>query len=314
MTIASGGPWLRLTRLSLGVLAVGVTVACSAGADSTSVTVAPSSSTAVETPTPERDGVTSPEPTATPGALAAKVPSAHVHGLGRDPSSGKVLVATHDGLFVYEGASPARVGPVIDLMGFTVAGPGHYYASGHPGPGTDLPQPVGLIETRDGGRTWTVLSRGGESDFHTLTATGETVVGFDGAVRSTADGRTWNTANLNMEPRTLAGSRSGTTVLATTEDGLMRSTDSGSSWRRVGKAPLLLMAAFGDGESVVGLTPHGQVYTSTDAGQTWQATQLVAPEAQALHAAGEGDDMEVLVASGQTLLSSIGGRPFEPLR
>ena len=206
------------------------------------------------------------------------------------------------------------MGPVIDLMGFTVAGPGHYYASGHPGAGTDLPQPVGLIETRDGGQTWTVLSRGGESDFHTLTASGQAVVGFDGQVRSTTDGRSWSNASLNMEPRTLTGSRSGTTVLATTEDGLMRSTDSGLSWRRVDQAPLLLMAAFGDGEAVVGLTPNGQAYTSPDAGQTWQATQLVAPDAQALHASGEGDDLEVLVVSGQTLLASAGGGPFEPLR
>ena len=60
-------------------------------------------------------------------------------------------------------------------MGFTVAGPGHYYASGHPGTATDLPQPVGLIESRDGGRTWAVLSRGGQSDFHALTTSGRTV-------------------------------------------------------------------------------------------------------------------------------------------
>ena len=40
-------------------------------------------------------------------------------------------------------------------MGFSVAGPGHIYASGHPGDGVDLPAPVGLMETRDAGATWT---------------------------------------------------------------------------------------------------------------------------------------------------------------
>ncbi len=48
---------------------------------------------------------------------------------------------------------------MIDLMGFTVAGPGRYLASGHPGLHVDLPQPVGLIETTDGGVTWTPVSR-----------------------------------------------------------------------------------------------------------------------------------------------------------
>ena len=251
-------------------------------------------------------------PSATPRANPVRLPAAHVHAIARDPGSGELLVAAHDGLYVYDGATPKRVGPVIDLMGFTVAGPGHYYASGHPGTATDLPQPVGLIESRDGGRTWTVLSRGGQSDFHALTTSGRTVVGFDGAVRVTADGRTWADGNLDVEPRTLAGSRDGSTVLATTKEGLMRSTDGGVTWRDVDQAPWLLMAAFGDGEAVAGLTPDGQVHTSADAGQTWRATELLAPDVQALHVSGAGGALEVLVADGRSILASIGGQPFEP--
>ena len=87
------------------------------------------------------------------------LPSAHVHAVARDPGSGKLVVAAHDGLYVYDGTTPVRVGPLVDLMGFTVAGPGHYYASGHPGTATDLPQPVGLIESRDGGGRGTPLPR-----------------------------------------------------------------------------------------------------------------------------------------------------------
>ena len=68
----------------------------------------------------------------------------------------------------------------------------------------------------------------------------------------------------------------------------MRSTDAGATWREVDEAPWLLMAAFGDGGAVAGLTPYGQVHTSADAGQTWRATELLAPDAQALHVSGEG--------------------------
>ncbi len=209
----------------------------------------------------------------------------------------------------YDSVTPQRVGPVIDLMGFTVAGPGHYYASGHPGTATDLPQPVGLIESRDGGNTWTVLSRGGASDFHALTTAGSTVVGFDGVLRSTADGRTWREGNLDAQPRTLAGSRDGATVLATTPEGLMHSTDAGLSWRWTEQAPLLLMVAFGDGDTVAGLTPDGQVHTSTDAGRTWRATELLAPDAQALHASGEGEQLEILVATDRTIPHGLHRRP-----
>ena len=268
----------------------------------------------MSTPGPGPESPSGDVTSGSPEAEPVTVPSAHVHAIARDPGSGKLLVAAHDGLYVYEGATPERVGPVIDLMGFTVAGPGHYFASGHPGTATDLPQPVGLIESRDGGRTWTVLSRGGQSDFHALTTAGENVVGFDGALRATADGRRWVDGNLEATPRTLAGTTSGSTVLATTEQGLMRSTDGGATWQRTDQAPLLLMAAFGDGGTVVGVTPQGQVHTSTDAGSTWQASQLLAPDAHALHASGEGENLEILVQSGRTILASTGGEPFQPAR
>ena len=255
-----------------------------------------------------------PSASVTADAEPVTLPSAHVHAIARDPGSGRLVVAAHDGVYVYDGSTPERVGPVIDLMGFTVAGPGHYYASGHPGTATDLPEPVGLIESRDGGATWTVLSRGGQSDFHALTTAGEAVVGFDGALRTTADGRRWTDGRLEAAPRTLAGSSDGSTVLATTAQGLMRSTDGGATWQRTDQAPLLLLAAFGEGDTVVGLTPQGQVHTSTDAGRTWQASQLLAPDAQALHASGKGEDLEILVASGRTILASTGGTPFQAAR
>jgi hypothetical protein len=72
--------------------------------------------------------------------------------------------------------------------------------------------------------------------------------------------------------------------------------------------------AFGDGDTVAGLTPDGQVHTSTNAGQTWRATELLAPDAQALYASGEGDQLEILVANRRTVLTSINGRPFEAMR
>lgn len=49
-------------------------------------------------------------------------------------------------------------------------------------------------QVHDAGRTWTVLSRGGESNFHALAVSSAGVMGFDGALRVTADGKSWTRA------------------------------------------------------------------------------------------------------------------------
>lgn len=251
-------------------------------------------------------------PTPPPSTTAARaVPSGHVHALSREPSTGELLVATHEGLHVYGRGEPRKVGPAIDLMGFTVAGPRHYYASGHPGPGVDLPQPAGLLESRDGGRTWSVLSRGGSSDFHALTAAGHRVVAFDGTLRVSSGGGTWQTGDLGSPPRALASSPEGDRVLATTAEGLMSSDDGGLRWKPVNGAPLLLLVDWVDSRAVAGLTPQGELHLSADAGQTWRATAAAAPEAQALDASrGEGGGVEVVAATHDQLVTSRDGGPL----
>ena len=69
-------------------------------------------------------------------------------GWAGDPRDGALLLATHEGMFRYDADRPKRIGPLIDLMGFTIAGPAHYYASGRANVVLDLPQPVGLIASR----------------------------------------------------------------------------------------------------------------------------------------------------------------------
>lgn len=119
-----------------------------------------------------------------------------MHGLARDPGDGTLYVATHEGLFSYADGEPELVGPVMDLMGFAISGPGEFVASGHQGADSELPEPMGLIRSDDAGRSWEVASRGGESDFHELTTAGPVVMAFDGALRSTEDGTTWTEAAL----------------------------------------------------------------------------------------------------------------------
>lgn len=243
------------------------------------------------------------------------LPSAHVHGVGVNPADGVVYLATHDGLFAYQDGSPVRVGPVIDLMGFTVAGPDHFYASGHPGPGVDLPQPAGLIESTDAGRTWSPRSRQGESDFHALSALDGGVIGYDGQLRTSTDELTWSTVAAPVQPFALASTPQARTVLATSQDGPALSTDAGKSWSMLQEAPLLQVAAMADARTIAGITPDGTVATSEDAGATWSVRGSLAGPPQAVAATRTADGaLQVVAVTPQAVLTSGGsGADFTPV-
>jgi len=246
----------------------------------------------------------SPEPKS---VAAGSLPGEHVHGISRDPGSGRVNLATHEGLFVMQpGASWKQVGPTVDLMGFAISGPGTFYASGHPADGVDLPAPVGLIKSTDAGRTWTVLSRGGESDFHALAASSAGVMGFDGALRVTADGKSWTQGGLTAEPRCLASSPDGSQVLATTNQGVQSSTDGGRTWVPLASAPPLFLAAWADAKTVVGVTTEGKLAISADSGRTWRANPAMVPGGEAVSASrNKAGQLEILVASDTGVLQSL---------
>lgn len=237
---------------------------------------------------------------------AGELPSEHVHGVSRDPGSGKVNLATHEGLFVMQtDASWKQIGPVVDMMGFAIIGPGTFYASGHPADGVDLPSPVGLMKSTDAGSTWTVLSRGGESDFHALTASSRGVMGFDGALRVTSDGKTWAQGGLTADPRSLAAAPDGSRVVATTAQGVLTSTDGGGTWAPLASAPPLVLTAWADSKTVVGVTTDGGLAVSSDAGGSWQAGSAKVSSAQAISASRDkAGVLEVLVVTDTGVMQS----------
>ena len=249
------------------------------------------------------------------GSTASTLPDAHVHGLSVSSTTGQVLLATHDGLFDVTKPPAAKIGPTNDLMGFT-GGTDHgvLYASGHPGEGSDLANPLGLIRSTDAGKTWEQLSRQGESDFHALTATKSGIVGFDGALRTSPDGKTWNTVATDFVPAALAGNPTSDTVLATTPQGIRRSTDGGKTWTTVDSGPIVQFAAFASPSDAVGIEPDGTVHTSEDAGETWTRKGKSHDTVQAV-AAVKGPEASPTIwaatASG-LVVSTDGGVTFRP--
>lgn len=243
------------------------------------------------------------------------VPGSHVHGLAVGGESGRILLATHDGLFDVTSTPAAKIGETNDLMGFT-AGPadGVFYASGHPGPGSQLPNPLGLIKSEDGGKTWEPLSRQGQSDFHALAVTQAGIVAFDGTLRTSADGKTWNTAAVSFAPAALAAHPAGSTVLATTPDGIQRSTDGGQTWKPLANGPVIQFAAFADPMEAVGVEPDGTVHYSADAGTTWAKKGRIDGRVSAIAATNGADGSPWIWAAtaGGVVVSTDGGITFRP--
>ncbi|MFD6897590.1 F510_1955 family glycosylhydrolase [Rhodococcus sp. NPDC060086] len=200
----------------------------------------------------------------------------HLHGLHLD-SGGVVLAGTHTGLVeIASNGRTTRVGDSDDdFMGLTgVPGTDRLFASGHPGPSSSAPNPLGLIDSLDGGRTWTPKSLTGEVDFHALATDGMLLVGFDGTtglLTSTDGGTSW-TPGAPMAAAALAVTDGG--VWATTTAGLQHSTDSGLTFTVVPGAPsLALLSAAQDG-SLWGIDTAGTAWRSRT-GQSWEPRAVV---------------------------------------
>jgi hypothetical protein len=264
-----------------------------------------SACTAVSTPV---------EPAPIPSARSA-LPGGHVHGLSVNGQTGQAFLATHEGLFDVSREPAVKIGSTIDLMGFTAAmDDGVFYASGHPGPGSSLPNPLGLIRSGDGGKTWVQLSRQRESDFHTLATTKSGIVAYDGTLRTSTDGQVWRTIAAGFAPAVLAGSPYSDTVLATTRDGVQRSTDGGATWALDKSSPIIQFAAFASAREAVGVAPDGTVHYSPDAGATWSRRGQIAGQVQAVAATGGSDGNPRIWAatSAGLVVSTDGGVTFRP--
>ena len=243
-------------------------------------------------------------------------PIVDVHGVGVAPADGALYIATHSGLFrSAPGESTARrvEAPEQDLMGFSAARPGRFLASGHPGPSQQgLPNPLGLIESRDGGRSWRSISLEGEADFHVLRAAGDVVYAFDGRLMASRDGgASWKELKPPGELSDLAPDpRSPGHVLASTNDGLKLSSDGGRRWSNGTLAgPALL--AWGRGARVFAVDGAGKVSASANAGRSWKAVGAVQGPPAAFVADRKG---RVYVArqDGSVDQSSDGGRTWRP--
>ncbi|MFD2027314.1 F510_1955 family glycosylhydrolase [Promicromonospora aerolata] len=254
------------------------------------------------------------EPPADAGG-GASAEMEHIHGIGIDPGDGSVYAGTHYGLFRIADGSATRVADrVQDYMGFTVAGAGHFLASGHPGEGQGGPSSVGLIESTDAGETWETLSLSGEADFHALEYRHDRVYGLNsmtGQILTSTDKLSWAEIS-SAEIADFAVSPDDPDVLvATTQQGLTRSTDGGATFEAVESAPIMVFVSWADDGTLAGVTPDGVVYTAQEPAGEWteQAALDGQPEALTIDSATQ----IYAAANGTVLASTDGGATFRPM-
>jgi hypothetical protein len=261
----------------------------------------------------------SPDRPASPSPAVAEDPGVvHVHGLGINPRDGALFAATHTGLFAIGDGTATRVSERLqDTMGFTVVGPDHFLGSGHPDfRDKQLTVPnkrplLGLVESRDAGRSWQPLSLLGEADFHALEVAHGLVYGYDATGQRfmvTSDRRRWQVRSTVELVGFAVSPADPKLVVATTGRVLLRSTDGGRHWQQL-QGPALLVLDWADQAGLWGIAADGQVWHSPDAAKTWQRPGRVGGQPEAL-LADQGQLYAAVVEVG-ILGSADGGRSWQ---
>jgi len=283
--------------LLLGIVAVAIAVGAGAGWLTTGGD-SPASPVAVEDP----------------GAV-------HVHGLGINPSDGSLFAATHTGLFRLEAdGSVERVADRYqDTMGFTIAGPDRFLASGHPDMRDDelrvegKPPLLGLIESTDAGRTWRVRSLLGDADLHTIVVVGDDLlVAYDSTgervLASTDGGRHWDTrAAIGLIDVAVDPAEPDRMAAIALDGTLQTSADGGRTWTPQASAPAGVQVLRWGRNGVWAGAEDGTLYRADTGDGPWNAmrrfdgaVEAILDDDRGIYVAGEASGIWTSPDAGQT--------------
>jgi WD40 repeat protein len=197
----------------------------------------------------------------------ASVSFPDIHGISFTGDGEQLRVATHTGLVAYQEGNWSKPDlPVNDYMGYSGTEDG-FFSSGHPGAGSRLVNPIGLVRSVDHGQNVQTINFLGETDFHVMAASyyGDTVYVLNPAPNSLLSaglhysldgGGTWeqSVANgLTSAPLQIAVHPTDPGIVAAgTRAGLFLSEDFGDSFTPVSTESPVTAVAFGpDGERLL---------------------------------------------------------------
>ena len=222
----------------------------------------------------------------------------------------KILLGTHEGLYILNGenditkASPEN----FDVMGLSIDG-SRIYASGHPGAGSKLPNPVGLLLSTNAGKSWKKVSLQGKVDFHLLESSGAELYGADsqsGDLLYSKDfGRTWSNQGKNTFSEIAINPVKKREALAIRDGALIWSKDSfkseqtlpsKSKFTQIEWNKRLLLASSGE-----------KLLFSADQGRSWK-TRFTFDGA--IGTIAQSSELIVIITGSKVWKSADGGKSF----
>ena len=216
----------------------------------------------------------------------AVTPFGHVHGIGLNPGDDRLYVASHNGVFrLDDGTSTLVAGRAQDTMGFTIASADRFLASGHPGIGSDDPNPLGLISSTDRADTWDPVSLGAEADLHAIDTTEKLIYAYGSSgtiIRSDDDGQTWDVIAPGEFIDIAADPTSPDQLLATTPTGVLLTIGPDAEPDEVTEAPPMVFVDRTSDGRVVGLDPNGSVFVGSTDAADWEERSSLGSRPEAL--------------------------------
>ena len=212
--------------------------------------------------------------------------SPFIGSLAVDPADGGLLIGTGVGLYrLQPGGTRAKrfdgelttadgSGRISANLVLRFSGPGTLVASGHPAPGSPLPENLGLITSKDGGATWKSVSLLGDADLHALKVRGDIVVGQlaeESRMLVSRDG------GRSFRERTAPGVALDVDIdpsepdhiVITTDEEVFVSSDAGGRWRQRDALSGPAYLAWSPRGSLFRIETGGAVRVSEDGGVTW---------------------------------------------
>ncbi len=263
----------------------------------------------------------------------------HIHGLAVDPNDPTIVyIATHGGLVrVVDGQRWENVGDGrSDLMGFTVhpSERGVMYVSGHPDHSSHLPNPIGVMVSRNGGQSWQPLALAGKVDLHamTISADGKTLYGWNvtgtlGLYRiSVRDGGSSRVDATGLQDvfGLAAHPQRADTLIAGTRGGLVVSRDGGRTWSPMSGAlsgvPVTAVAYHPKNPRILyayAARPDLGLIRSEDEGQQWKSLGFFLGEKDAVNVFAISPHKPEIIYlstfSSDLYQSRDGGQQWQPL-
>lgn len=225
----------------------------------------------------------------------------------------QVILGTHEGLFRYVDEKTVQsMGPEnFDIMGLAVFGK-KLYASGHPGPGSKLPEPVGLLLSTDSGKSWKKLGLQGEVDFHLLESAGADMYGVDSGsgnlLYSNNAGKKWISRGKNVVSDIAINPEKVGSALALREGKLISTQKSFTKMRAIDSTLTFTSLDWISGSLLA--TGGKSLYRSSDLGMTWKK---LSDFPERVSTVTQSSKIIAVVAGSAVFRSSDGGKTFKKM-